>query len=213
MKIGDIDIEEDGRMLSWIGPLSVDADGSPFAYAPIGSGLQHLDDLKDAGRPGNWYGILTDTDKKDGVPIIQGPGSPNPGGYISPTSLVDHTKALHDWRRYVDAMTVPYIAIPPELKEEFNVSMGDVCSLNNVSNGRTCTAVVAEIGPHGKIGEGSIALAVALGLSGDPRHGGTDHAIIAVKLWVRSNQGWPRSQEEISAQVRTLLAGQSKGSI
>ena len=34
--------------------MMVDADGSPHAYAPEGSGLPALDDLSSAGHPGNW---------------------------------------------------------------------------------------------------------------------------------------------------------------
>ena len=47
--------------------LSVDADGAPNAYGPHGV-PDTLDNLGNAGHPGNWWGVVTDA---RGQPIVQ----------------------------------------------------------------------------------------------------------------------------------------------
>jgi hypothetical protein len=64
--------------------MAIDADGAPKAYHPEDKGL---DSLSNAGQPGDWYGIVTDSGDRDGNPIIQGSDDPAPGFYVSPTSL------------------------------------------------------------------------------------------------------------------------------
>jgi Fungal chitosanase of glycosyl hydrolase group 75 len=68
------------------GKLGIDADGSPHAYHPNGS-PPGLDYLANAGKPGNWYGIVTDNQKASGNPVVQGSSDPAPGFYISSTAL------------------------------------------------------------------------------------------------------------------------------
>ena len=45
------------------------------------------------------------------------------------------------------------------------------------------------LSPHGKIGEGSVALAHALGLDDNPRHGGTGDPSIAYLVFPKSGLG------------------------
>jgi hypothetical protein len=99
-------LRHDSTFLAWENGLRIDVDGAPNAYGPNNTGLDYT---ANAGKAGNWYGVVTD---KDGDPYIQGPEDPYPGDYISATSLQDHTKAVDDPTRYVDARTVPYLAIP-----------------------------------------------------------------------------------------------------
>jgi hypothetical protein len=61
--------------------------------------------------------------------------------------------------------------------------------VTNQSNGKTSFAIFADVGPHGKIGEGSVALARALGLNDDPRHGGIGDPDIAYLVFPRSGLG------------------------
>src|SRR5207302_10540413 len=93
--------------------MSVDADGSPRAYHP--DNHSGLDNLANAGHPGNWWAIVTDNGKKNGTPVIQGANDPAPGYYVSTTSLQDDTKRSTDPNRYVDAEVIPFIALPPEV--------------------------------------------------------------------------------------------------
>lgn len=68
---------------------------------------------------------------------------------------------------HVDAERVPYIVLPQhgaesaEFYENANVRVGDIAAV--IYKGRVQFAFVADIGPPDKIGEGSIALAEALG--------------------------------------------------
>lgn len=198
MIIGGVRVKLAGGGLCWQAGLAIDADGAPRAYHPVSK--QGLDALANAGRPGNWWGIVCDA---KGEPIVQGPKDPAPGFYVSPTALVDASKKASDPRRYVDASTVPYLAVPPEALAW--CKKADVAMVMNRANGELAGAVIADVGPRGKIGEGSPALAVALGISADPRRGGTSKGI-AVVIFCGSSKGWPRTVAEVDAQARELFA-------
>lgn len=66
-------------------------------------------------------------------------------------------------------------------------------------------AVYADVGPANKIGEGSIALAAALGIPSSPKTGGTAHGIIYI-VFPGSQKGWPLSQPEIDQYAATIFA-------
>ena len=177
--------------------MAVDADGSPRAYHPNGRGL---DALANAGRPGNWWGLATD---RSGRPFVQGPEAPAPGHYVSTTALQDGRFPASDPRRYVDSETVPYIAIPPELRGQ-GVKLGDLVAVHNARTGKTAFALVADIGPRGKLGEGSMRLAEELGLSSDPRRGGAPGGISYV-AFPGSGTGRPLSPEAIRSEGQRLF--------
>ncbi len=80
-------------------------------------------------------------------------------------------KDIANPKRYIDARNVPYIALPKDFAERFGIVLGDVAVVMNEANGRSAFAVFADVGPRGRIGEGSIALARELGVPPDPRHG------------------------------------------
>jgi hypothetical protein len=159
--------------------IAIDADGAPNAYHPIhGRGL---DNLGNAGHPGNWYGVVTDTGHKDGTPVVQGPNDPAPGFYISPTALQNKHLPRTDPRRYVDSAMIPYISLPGHHSDILHASLGNLAMVINGQNGRRAAAIYADVGPRAKIGEGSIALARSLGLNANARHGGTSsHSIIYI---------------------------------
>ena len=54
--------------------MSIDADGAPKAYHPNGS-PPGLDDLANAGHPGNWWGMIVTL---GGTPVVQRAGDPAP---------------------------------------------------------------------------------------------------------------------------------------
>ena len=201
IKIGGAVVSRLGAALSWCGALAIDADGSPHAYRQGGGGLDSIMDAHaDVHDPASkWVGVVT---KPDGSPVVQGAGDSAPGFLVSPTALRDHSKAATDPRAYVNSEEVPYISTPPEL-EQLGVRLGDLAL---VSHGDCeSAAIVADVGPHRKIGEGSIALARALGIDGNARHGGTDHGV-SFLVWPSSasSPAWPRSSEDIAAAVATL---------
>lgn len=199
MNLGGIEIVVNGGVISWSAGLAVDADGCPTAYAPANSGLPALDRLANAGKPGHWWGLVCDA---NGEPVIQGSEDPAPGYYVSTTALVDHSQPEGSPRRYVDSNRIPYLSIPPEL-HAIGVRMGDVARVDY--RGQWSPAVVADVGPRGKIGEGSIALARALGLNSSAVYGGAGSGV-AVTLWIGSGKGWPRTMDDVTAQVQAAFA-------
>lgn len=177
--------------------MSIDADGSPHAYNPSNTGL---DALGNAGKPGNWWGIATNS---QGKPYVQGPNDPAPGYYVSTTSLEDARYPASDPRRYVDSEKVPFIAVSPELKSQ-GVKVGDLVAVRNEKTGKTAFAVVADIGPKGHAGEGSIKLAQELGINDDARRGGASSGVQYV-VFPGSKQSWPMTNEQIQQQGQKLF--------
>jgi len=170
--------------------MSIDADGDPAAYDPGGHGD---DALGNAGRPGHWFGVLVDA---KGDPVVQGDGDPYPGRYIPTTSLFDRSRKLTDPRAYVDSRVVPYASIPRELLHD-SIETGDVGVA--CYGDKRCAFIVADIGPHGKYGEGSIALARALGINPDPRRGGTSSGVTWVFFPGSARMPkWPRSNDDVA---------------
>jgi hypothetical protein len=184
--------------VAWEGGLNIDADGAPNAYAPGNKGLDYT---ANAGSDGNWYGILTD---KDGDPVVQGPDDPCPGGFIATTSLQDPTKAVDDPRRYVDSTAVPYLSIPKNAVAELGIHVGDVGFAYCRKTGQMCPAVVADVGPKNKYGEGSIALARALDLPTSPRNGGAASGVVCV-VFKGTRRGWPRANADVAQQVEDRI--------
>jgi hypothetical protein len=202
MKIGPIAVAVTDAEATWTGGLAIDADGSPHAYAP--AGIVALDYLANAGRPGNWWGLACD---HDGRPYVQRASDPAPGYYVSTTALVDRSRPLWDPRRYVDSEAVPYLSVPPELVR-FGAAMGSLAIVTY--SGRSSPAIVADIGPAGKLGEGSIALAKALGIPSDPKRGGCADRAVTFRVFLHSAfaPAWPRAGWELAATSRATAPGQ-----
>jgi hypothetical protein len=171
--------------------MYVDADGAPNAYGPHNRGL---DFTANAVRGGKFLSVAT---HPDGKPVIQRSGRFK-GFYVSTTSLHNATSSPTSPDTYVDARKIPYIVLPPEFMDQFGVALGDLAVVTNQRNGKSSFAIFADVGPHGKIGEGSVALAHALGINDDPRHGGTGSSI-AYLVFPKSGlgQGKLRSAKEI----------------
>ena len=178
----DIDIiEQDDGSITFDAGATIDGDGAngqfgqPPCYAPTSYQRQTLDVIANAGHPGDWYGVVTDTGEKTGTPITQGEGDPCHGAYISATSLFlrdQNGGHLPDRSpfKYVDSATVPFIAVPPMIIQGVaGVVLGCRCVVTNSRNGNSTEAVVADKGPRDHIGEISVACARAIGVPlGDP---------------------------------------------
>lgn len=165
--------------IEFVADGDIDADGAYRAYHPVNArGLDHIDN---AGHPGNWWGIATD---RNGQPYIQGPDDPAPGYYISPTSYEWPEFPKNDPRRYVDSEKVPFIVVQNWIRNRAKgVVLGARARVTNLKTGKAVEAVVADMGPLKKIGELSIAAAAAVGISGNPRTGGTDDPILKYEIW------------------------------
>jgi Fungal chitosanase of glycosyl hydrolase group 75 len=178
--------------------MTIDADGAPNAYHPDNTGL---DDLANAGAPGRWEGLAKDP---DGEPFIQGPEDPFPGYYVSSTALADHSKAVNDPSRYVDASKIPFVVLPGQMARQVGARTGDFAVVFNLRNGKSSFAIFGDVGPHDRIGEGSMALAENLGIRSNARNGGA-HSGIFYLVFPGSGNGKPRTIEEISAEGEKLL--------
>ena len=179
----------------FVSGMTIDADGAPNAYNPDDTGL---DALANAGDPAHWNGIATD---RDGNPLIQQESDPFPGYYISCTSLSDKTKESTDPTVYVDASKIPYVALPQEVADRGEARLGDFAVVMNLRNGKSSFAIYADIGT---LGEGSVALADALGIRSDARHGGESDGILYL-LFPGSGNLRPRTIGEIEREGENLL--------
>jgi hypothetical protein len=178
--------------------MTIDADGAPNAYHPDNSGL---DDLANAGAPGNWQGLAKN---RDGEPFVQGPGDPYPGFYVSATALADRTRSVNDPLRYIDASKIPYIVLPGFLARQLGARPGDFSVVLNQRNDRISYAIFGDTGGSDRIGEGSMALAENLEIRSDARLGGTRGGVLYL-VFPGSGDGRPRTTEEINAEGEKLF--------
>lgn len=197
LNIGDVTVIIRDDVASWISKMAINADGCPRTYHP--DNKSGLDYLANAGKPGNWWGIACDV---SGKPYIQTESDPAPGFYVSTTALFDKKKKKNDPHRYVNSLTVPYVVVPPELVS-FGIKMGDLCLVSYKD--KTMAALVADVGPRGKIGEGSMALANALGIKSSPKNGGVKSGV-SFNVFLKTSKGWPRTMEELASEVADLSA-------
>jgi hypothetical protein len=182
--------------------LAIDADGAFRAYHP--NDRLGLDSLAHAGHQGNWWALVTDNEKTSGRPVVQGKSDPAPGYYVSTTALYDPDNPHHrDPHRYVDAAKIPYVVLHPKALNY--ARLGDFATVVNFQNGKISAALVAdESAPGLPVGEGSIALAEALGIDSSPRNGGKDGEV-AYLIYPRSGNGRPRPLREIVAKSKQLF--------
>ncbi|WP_018970930.1 glycoside hydrolase family 75 protein [Rubritalea marina] len=176
--------------------LNVDADGSPFAYHPKPDSDKGLDYLPNAGSPGNWWGIATENGNDSGTPVVQGPNDPAPGYYVSTTSLEDPNYPATSPQAYVNASEIPFIVLPLS-HNNFGGAMGDLGAVLNLDNGKLAYVIAADEGPPNSLGEGSVALAKALGVNDSPKDGGTSSGI-AYCFFPRSGNHRPQSLDAIN---------------
>jgi len=184
--------------------MAIDADGAYRAYHrdnPLG-----LDSIEHAGHPGSWWALATDTGEPSGHPVVQGKDDPAPGYYVSMTSLYDASiVSERDPRRFVNAATIPYVVLPPEGFK--HAQLGDFATVVNLQDGKVSGAIVADqSAPDLPMGEGSIALALALGIDADHRRGGVEKGVAYV-IYPSSGNGKPRTLNEIVSTSREYFRG------
>lgn len=196
--------------LFFMSGLAIDADGSPQAYH---EGDRGEGGLKPLDVMANSSDLIRD---KGGNLHKQTAADPAPGFFVSPTSLTDsHITDPTNPRRYVNSGEIPYITLPGGTKyydrakkehhhpspfiAKLGVSLGDFAAVINTQNNQISYAIFAEIGPPGKIGEGSIALADELGIDSSPVNGGTAQKVVQYIIFPGSGNGEPRTLKEIKS--------------
>jgi hypothetical protein len=179
----------------------IDADGAYRAYHP--DNRSGLDYLGNAGKPGNWWALVTDNGKPSGNPVIQSDSDPAPGFYISTTSLEDPTKDRTDPRRYVDAESINFFVLPGRLG--LGAELGDFGVVIRPRSNNYQYAIYGDVGPALKLGEGSIALAAGLGIPSSPKSGGISAGLITI-VFPGTTKGWPLTQAQIDQAGAALFA-------
>ena len=162
--------------------MAIDADGANGqtggvpVYAPKGFTPAPLDFLANGGEPGNWFGVVTDTDKASGTPIKQSKSDPAPGAYVSATSYRWPALARTNPLAYVDAASVPYIVLHSHWRAQaVGVVLGCKATVKDTKTGKILDAAgVMDFGPRAKLGEASVACAKFFGIPSSPKDGGTD---------------------------------------
>ncbi|HZI49686.1 MAG TPA: hypothetical protein VFD75_17945 [Pyrinomonadaceae bacterium] len=160
--------------------MMIDADGANGqtggvpVYAPKGFTPAPLDFLANAGEPGNWFGVVTDTGRADGKPVKQNASGPAPGAYVSATSYRWPTLARIDPLAYVDAASVPYIVLPSHWRKlAVGVVLGCKATVEDTKTGKILETGVLDFGPRKNLGEASIACAKFFDIPSSPKQGGT----------------------------------------
>jgi hypothetical protein len=198
--------------------LAIDADGAPNAYHPSGS-PPGLDSLAAAGYPRSCSVLVcTGHSPTGGHTYAKTSSGPFDGFFVSMSTLMDertneHGKPLHattDYRRYVDSTVVPYIAVAARAMRPFKLQRGisssnrpgELAYVVNLQNGKASPAIFADVGTNNTLGEGSMALAKALGLSErqqSPTHGGVAEGILTIIFpGTAGDPPWPRDASEMA---------------
>ena len=178
--------------------MTVTCDGAPDCYHPTDDDLAR-DWLENCGEPGNWWACVTD---EDGELVIQGPDDAAPGFCVSMTALQDLSADPRTPPRYADAASVPFIVLP--YTQTGDAQLGDLATVYNKANGRIVQAIFADLGPPRFAGEGSVALAEALGVDSDAKWGGTTEGIVYI-VYPGSGNGAPRPVADIESEGQRLF--------
>jgi hypothetical protein len=100
-----------------------------------------------------------------------------------------NTSLRHRSGAPVNAETTKYFVLPLEKYQQYGVRLGDIAAVRYGDNVRF--AVFADVGPHQKLGEGSMALAASLGINSNPRRGGTQRPEVEYIVFPGSGNGRP----------------------
>jgi len=118
---------------------------------------------------------------------IDADGSPRATS-IDPTGQ-SRTSLRYKGGASVNAEQTNYFVLPLERYQQYGVRLGDIAAVRY--NDQVRFAVFADVGPHQKLGEGSMALAASLGVNPNPRNGGTQRPEVEYIVFPGSGNGRP----------------------
>lgn len=99
---------------------------------------------------------------------------------------------------------LPFIVLPIGFERPHpGVRLGDYAAV--MYKGRTAFAIYGDRGPRGVLGEGSIALARALGINADPNKGGVSGGVTYIVFPGSRGERHPRTAAETAANAKPLL--------
>jgi peptidoglycan hydrolase-like protein with peptidoglycan-binding domain len=114
----------------------------------------------------------------------------------------NQTSMKWNGRSSLNANETPYMVLPPALAQASGAKLGDLVRMRY--GDKTVYGIYGDVGPHGKLGEASMATARALGINPDPRRGGLDEGSQSVDYTVLPGtgaavRGAPKSFDQIQA--------------
>lgn len=183
---GDIPIYRAGNTISFVSQMQVNTDGAPDSYHPDNIGITHICNGISVGSDCGWksdcltdffrarsegfigltkicfFGMAADL---RGVPLLQKDDDPKPGYYVSTTALKQPGLPANTQRAQLDSNEISFIVIPRNWQTEKyeDIQLGDFAYVYRKSNKTFSPAIVGDLGPTRKLGEGSVALHRALG--------------------------------------------------
>lgn len=118
-----------------------------------------------------------------------------------------HTSLRHPDGSSVNAREVPYFVLPLSKYQKYGIHKGDIAAVRY--NGKVEFAVFADVGQSHKLGEGSMALAQALGINNSPTRGGVNHGVEYI-VFPGSGDGTPGTPHQNRQRGGQLLASHAK---
>jgi hypothetical protein len=138
-------------------PQTLGAGPSGAAGSPGAPGSGNLQGLHPGGGTSFTAGMAIDTD-----------GS---GNHHGDQTAQNQTSLSYSNGQGLNADTTPYFVLPPEVMAAHHIKPGDLGLVSY--HGKTVAAIFGDVGPSGKLGEGSTLLAKELGINSNPNSGGT----------------------------------------
>jgi hypothetical protein len=216
--------------------MAVNTDGAPDSYHPDDIGITHICNGVSVGASCTWkadclpefrqaktegfrgptricfFAMVADA---NGVPLIQGSGDPKPGFFISTTALRQPGIPADKPAAYLDSNEIPFVVIPSTWQTQAyqGLGLGDYAAVFRKSTRALSFAIVGDLGPRKKLGEGSVALHLALG--NDPfqtrngvrraRKGIAGRDVVYLLFPGSRKTGEPTPKESIVQEGRRLL--------
>lgn len=187
-EIGRISLHRDARQgaIAFASQMAVNTDGAPDSYHPDDIGITHICNGVSVGPECTWkaeclpdfrqarsegfrgptkicfFGMVAD---RNGIPLVQKEGHPKPGFFVSTTALQQPGVANEEPDAYLDSNEIPFVVIPRtwQKQEHHGLGLGDYAVVLRKSTGVLSFAIIGDLGPAKKLGEGSVALHTALG--------------------------------------------------
>jgi hypothetical protein len=187
-EIGTIVIHRDAAQgaIAFASQMQVNTDGAPDSYHPDDVGITHICNGVSVGASCTWkadcmtafrqaklegfrgptricfFAMVTGP---DGVPLVQRDDQPKPGFFISTTALRQPGVSAEEPDAYLDSNEIPFVVIPSNWQRNAHhgLGLGDFVAVLRKSNGSLSFAIVGDLGPKQKLGEGSVALHQGLG--------------------------------------------------
>ena len=200
------------------GASAYTASGKKVDYRQCGRLIELFRQARKSGwqrRPGRpylrFYGVAT-SDRHHHVPCVRSKG-PYAGYFVSTTKYTrPGFKDACDPRQYLDALRIPFIIVPRHRSfSAAGMNVGDLAIIADRAGNEKVLAMVGDLGPSWGLGEGSIAVAVALGSKRDTNLTRAALAHLAKGEWLtlvltKAQVAQDVSEESIRAQARQALA-------